>query len=168
MTTTQWTLRPATPDDHQSMVKIWYRGWQDAHRGRVPDSLLAHRRIADFRSLVTTRLPFTTIAQIGSHPVGFVVVKTDEVEQIYVDPEARGTGVAAALLRHAEDVIGNLYQRAWLAVVAGNQRARDFYQRNGWTDGGEYSYQAATAAGGTVEVPVHRYEKPLRDGRRKE
>lgn len=156
-----WTLRAATSDDLEAIVAIWHRGWRDAHLGRVPAALLSHRRPQDFRSLVPVQLPSTTVAEVDSSPIGFVVVKDDEVEQIYVDATARGTGVAAALLGHAEEVIARHYGRAWLAVVAGNARARSFYQRQGWSDGGAFNYHAATPTGGTVEVPVHRYEKPL-------
>jgi RimJ/RimL family protein N-acetyltransferase len=74
---------------------------------------------------------------------GFVVVVDDEVEQVYVDRSWRGRGVAELLLRHAEAVIGQGGRRtAWLAVVAGNTRARRFYARLGWRDHGPFTYQA--------------------------
>jgi len=78
-----------------------------------------------------------------------------------VDRTARGTGVAAQLLRRGEDEVrGNGHSRAWLAVVAGNARARAFYERHGWRDAGPFTYQAETAAG-TFPVPSHRYEIAL-------
>jgi hypothetical protein len=67
------------------------------------------------------------------------------------------------LLRKAEDEIrGAGHRRAWLAVVAGNQRARSFYSRLGWRDSGPMSYVAETEAGPFV-VPTHRYEVDLTD-----
>ena len=96
---------------------------------------------------------------------GFVVVVDAEVEQIYVDRRWRGQGVAQRLLRHAEAVIGEGGHRtAWLAVVAGNSRARRFYARLGWRDRGPFTYPAQ-AATGTVPVPAHRYEREIGDGR---
>ena len=84
---------------------------------------------------------------------GFVVVVDDEVEQVYVDRRWRGRGVAELLLRHAEAVIGQGGRRtAWLAVVAGNTRARRFYARLGWQDRGSFTYQAQTATS-TFAVP---------------
>jgi hypothetical protein len=58
-------------------------------------------------------------------------------------------------------VIGQGGRRtAWLAVVAGNTRARSFYARLGWLDQDPFAYQAQTATG-TVAVPAHRYEREV-------
>ena len=45
---------------------------------------------------------------------------------------------------------------AWLAVETGNERARRFYERCGWTDEGAFDYAAATESGSTP-VPCHRF-----------
>jgi hypothetical protein len=104
-------------------------------------------------------------AWCSSSPVaGFVVVVDAEVEQLYVDRSWRGRGVAERLLRHAEAVIGQRGRRtAWLAVVAGNTRARRFYAKLGWHDRGPFTYPAQTATG-TVPVPANRYEREVSDG----
>jgi GNAT superfamily N-acetyltransferase len=85
-------------------------------------------------------------------------VSGDEVEQVYVGAAHRGSGVAGVLLAEAERVVsGNGFSRAWLAVVAGNSRARRFYERCGWVDEGLFSHHAA----GGVVVPAHRYVKQV-------
>jgi GNAT superfamily N-acetyltransferase len=72
--------------------------------------------------------------------------------------------VAAALLAEAERLVGvGGHERAWLAVVAGNSRARRFYERNGWTDEGPFDH-AAEGPDGPIHVPAHRYVKRLVDG----
>jgi GNAT superfamily N-acetyltransferase len=92
---------------------------------------------------------------------GFIMVVEDEVEQVYVAREHRGTGVAAALLARAEEIVAsNGHESAWLAVVPGNARARRFYERNGWTDNGLIEYPA-TIAGGSVFTPARRYDKRI-------
>lgn len=53
------------------------------------------------------------------------------------------------------------WDRAWLAVVAGNTRARRFYERSGWRDVGAFDNTAWTAEGTTIPVPAGRYEKYL-------
>jgi GNAT superfamily N-acetyltransferase len=88
------------------------------------------------------------------------VVKDDEIEQIYIAQEARGAGVAVALLERGESIIAERHDRAWLAVVAGNTRARRFDERNGWSDAGAIDYPAETGSGPHV-VPSRRYEKRI-------
>ncbi len=105
------------------------------------------------------RVSDTVVAIVDDAVAGFVMVVDDEVEQVYVSAHHRGTGVAAVLLAEAERrVVVNGHERAWLAVVAGNARARRFYERNGWTDEGVFDYPAASAAG-PIPVPSHRYVK---------
>jgi GNAT superfamily N-acetyltransferase len=89
------------------------------------------------------------------------MVVGDEVEQVYVAAGHRGTGVAATLIREAEaQVRANGHDTAWLAVVAGNTRARAFYERAGWVDEGPFDY-AAAAEDGPIAVPCRRYTKAL-------
>ena len=155
------TLRPATSNDVEAIATLWHRGWQDGHLGHVPDALLPHRGLVHFRERVPPRILTTTVATIASTVVGFVTVHEDEAEQVYVAEEARGGGAANVLLRHAERVIAARFDTAWLAVVAGNARARRFYERNGWRDAGGFDY-GAEIRGGEVLVPCRRYEKRVR------
>jgi len=155
------TLRPARADDVDAIAEVWHQGWRDGHLGHVPDALLPHRALAHFRERVPPRLPTTTVATIGSNVVGFVTVHEDEAEQVYVAASARGGGAAKALLRHAEQVIAERFDTAWLAVVAGNARARRFYEKCGWRDAGGFDY-GAEIRGGTIPVPCRRYEKRVR------
>lgn len=154
-------LRPAALDDVEPLARIWYDGWREAHLGRVPDELLPHRTPDTFRARVPVNLPITTVATVDSELAGFVVVRHDEVEQMYVDARFRGSGVAAALLAHGESVVAERYDTAWLAVVDGNARARRFYERCGWRDTGAFDEPAWTPDGPPVPVPSRRYEKLL-------
>ena len=156
-------LRRATSRDTGTVARIWHVGWQDGHLGHVPPELLPYRNEEQFASRARARIGDMWVAVAGGEPIGFVVVKGDEVEQLYVARSARGTGVAAMLLRQAEDEIrAGGHRRAWLAVVAGNQRARSFYARSGWRDSGLMSYLAETEAG-PLAIPTHRYEVDLTD-----
>jgi GNAT superfamily N-acetyltransferase len=152
------TLRPATSADLEAIAQVWHEGWRDGHLGHVPVALEPHRSLAHFRERVPPRLPRTTVATLGGEVAGFVTVHGDEVEQLFVARRARGTGVADTLLRQAEQVIAGRYEVAWLAVVAGNARARRFYERNGWSDAGGFDYEAEVV-GGTLPVPSRRYQK---------
>jgi ribosomal protein S18 acetylase RimI-like enzyme len=158
------TVRPATAADVPAIARIWREGWADGHQGHVPEALAAERAPASFDQRATERVGQTWVADSAGVVAGFVVVVDNEVEQLYVDRSWRGRGVAGQLLRHGEAVIGQGGHRtAWLAVVAGNTRARRFYTRLGWQDRGPFTYQAQTATG-TVPVPAHRYEREVGDG----
>jgi ribosomal protein S18 acetylase RimI-like enzyme len=157
----EFSLRRATDDDRDVIAGIWYRGWQDAHVGNVPDALLPHRTESHFPALVASRIPFTTVAVIDGAVVGFTTTREDELEQMYVAREARGLGVADALIRNAEESLARTVEEAWLGVVSGNARARRFYERSGWHDAGPFDYEAETSIG-RIPVPCRRYVKRVR------
>jgi ribosomal protein S18 acetylase RimI-like enzyme len=154
-------LRAATLDDVERIAALWHAGWLDGHLGHVPQALHPHRSRESFLERVPPRLPSTTVATLGGEIVGFVTLKDDEVEQLYVAVAARGGGVAGILLRHGEHLIAERYPTAWLAVVVGNARARRFYSREGWSDAAALDYPAETAAGPII-IPCRRYEKLVR------
>ncbi|WP_330229052.1 GNAT family N-acetyltransferase [Nocardia sp. NBC_00508] len=155
-------LRPARPEDVSAIAEIWYHGWREAHLGNVPDTLLAVRPRDSFDVRAADRVADTTVAALHGTVAGFVMVDEDEVDQVYVAAEHRGGGVAALLLTAAEERIrANGHDSAWLAVVAGNTRARRFYGNRGWIDEGAFTH-AAPGPTGPVAVPAHRYVKHLR------
>lgn len=152
-------LRPATADDAPAIARIWYFGWRDGHLGHVADELVALRTRESFDQRAAARVADTVVATVDGAVAGFIMVVGDEVEQVYVAGEHRGTGLAAALLTEAERLVAaNGHDRAWLAVAPGNARARRFYQRRGWIDEGLFDYPAATADG-PMPVPCRRYVK---------
>ena len=154
-------LRSATPDDAPAIARIWYDGWRDGHLGHVPDELVTARTPASFDQRAAARVGDTVVASVDGAVAGFIMVVGDEVEQVYVAGDHRGTGLAAVLLNEAERLVAaNGHDQAWLAVAAGNARARRFYERGGWTDDGLFDYPAATADG-PMPVPCHRYVKDV-------
>ena len=155
------SLRPASAEDADAIAEIWSLGWRDGHLGHVPDELVQARTDESFRARAAERLSEMTVAVVHGEIAGFVLVADDEVEQVYVAAMHRGKGVADLLLGEAEQQVRtNGHSEAWLAVVAGNARARAFYERSGWRDEGPFDY-AATSEGGPIVVPCHRYAKPV-------
>lgn len=157
-------LRPARPADLGSVADLWAAGWPDGHLGNVPDELVRVRTPEFFRERTAHRLGQTTVAVTGGEVAGFVVVVSDEVEQVYVAAAHRGSGIAAVLLAEAErQVAANGHLRARLAVVPGNDRAQRFYRRSGWSDDGPADFPAP-GPDGPVTVPVRRYVKWVAPG----
>jgi GNAT superfamily N-acetyltransferase len=156
-------LRPATAtaNDAAAIATIWESGWRDGHLGNVPDELAALRTANTFHNRAAERIAETIVAEIDSRVAGFVMVVDDEVEQVYVAADHRGSGVSDTLLAEAEQLVASGGHRvAWLAVVPGNARARRFYERNGWADDGDFPYETPHASG-TVTVPCRRYVKQV-------
>ena len=154
-------LRSAAPGDADDVAEIWRLGWRDGHEGLVPEELVEIRTDEAFRTRAANRVHDTTVAAVDGTVAGFIMVVDDEVEQVYVSSAHRGSGVAQALIAEAErQVKANGHDKAWLAVVAGNGRARAFYERVGWDDEGPFDYAAATEHG-RVTVPCHRYTKAV-------
>ena len=156
------STRPAVPADMAAVADLWHVGWHDAHPGHVPDGLTAARTREAFHERTPSRVAETAVAVSEAGALlGFVMVVGDEVEQVFVSRSARGTGVAAALLTEAvSQVAAAGHASAWLAVVAGNARARRFYEKQGWSDGGDLPYEV-TAGGQTFVSPCRRYTKPV-------
>ena len=155
------SVRDAEPSDADRVASIWSSGWRDGHLGHVPDELVRVRTPESFRTRAVERVGDTRVAVVDGQVAGFTMVVADEVEQVYVSADHRGLGVADRLLADAESRIrAGGHPVAWLAVVAGNLRARRFYERAGWIDAGVFDYAAAGAAG-PVAVPSHRYEKTV-------
>ena len=157
-------LRPGTPHDAPAVAAVWHRGWHDGHAGHVPDGLTAARTLPAFEERTAAAVEVTTVADVDGEVAGFVMVIGDEVEQVFVDREHRGTGLAGLLLAEAERQVASAgHDVAWLAVVAGNARARRFYERCGWADEGDLPYEVM-AAGETYISSCRRYTKRVSVG----
>src|SRR6478672_11539504 len=156
------TIRPATDGDMAAVADLWHEGWHDGHAGHVPDGLTAARTLAAFHERTPLRVADTAVAvSDAGELLGFVMVVGDEVEQVFVARAARGTDLAARLLDEAErQVAAGGHSSAWLAAVAGNARARRFYERQGWVDEGDLPYEVSTG-GQTFVSPCRRYVKQV-------
>ena len=94
----------------------------------------------------------------------FRALKDDQLYQLYVDRDARGSGAAQALIADAEKRLSDKgVATAWLECAIGNDRAARFYEKCGWVRVGTQPYRAVTTTG-TFEMDVWRYEKQLADG----
>lgn len=78
-----------------------------------------------------------TVAEETGILLGVVQPKDDEVNGLWVAPEAQGRGVGTALLHHAErQIVAMGHRRAWLTCSGFNPRAAQFYLSRGYVEVG--------------------------------
>src|SRR5512132_437740 len=95
-------VRTAEEREIDGLARLWYDGWQDAHAQILPVELRRVRTLDSFRQRLRTALPDTRVVGPPSGPSGFCITKGDELYQIYVSTQARGSGAAGALMADAE------------------------------------------------------------------
>lgn len=134
-------LRRAIGADAEALAHLHLDVWDDAYTGLMAQGILDDRRekvaerVERWRAIVSQEVP-PLVALDNAGPIGFASVgrgrdnDTDielEVWSLYVRRAWWGTGVGYALL---EQTLGD--QAAYLWVLAGNQRAIRFYERQGF------------------------------------
>ena len=154
-------VRPAEEFELDPLAKVWYDAWHEAHAEIVPAELTQLRTIESFRERLQAALPNLRVAGAPGEPVGFCIVRGDELYQLFVSAEARGSDVAAALVADAESRLSeNGAEIAWLACAIGNDRAARFYEKCGWRRVGTMINPAETSRGDFL-LESWRYEKSL-------
>ncbi|HEV7365994.1 MAG TPA: GNAT family N-acetyltransferase [Gemmatimonadales bacterium] len=155
-------VRPAEERDIGHLARVWYDGWQDAHARILPAELARVRTLDSFRSRLEEALPTVRVVGPPGAPVGFCMLKGDELYQLYVSAQSRGSGVAAALVADAEERLAESgVTTAWLACAIGNERAARFYEKCGWRRIGVVVSELEIPSG-ILTLDVWRYEKSLR------
>lgn len=154
-------VRAADAAEIDRLSALWYDGWHEAHAPIVPVELTRLRTLQSFRDRLHAALPDIRVVGGPGAPLGFSIIKEDELYQLFVSPEARGSGVAAALIADAEARLRAAgVATAWLACAIGNERAARFYEKCGWHRVGTMVNEVETSRGPFL-LQVWRYEKSL-------
>ncbi|HWA96811.1 MAG TPA: GNAT family N-acetyltransferase [Terracidiphilus sp.] len=140
-------IRDAMPEDALRVAEVHVRTWQIAYRGLIPAAFLdglsveerANRYIFGHRDI---NKPQTLLALEGESVLGFGTVgkgrdadlpDQGELMALYVDPAWWGKRVGLALMSAARERLCSLgYKQAYLWLLTGNQRAKWFYELDGW------------------------------------
>lgn len=138
-------MRLATVDDADAGARLHMACWREAY-GPIVDPALLEPHLSDpdawaqrWRQQIDDGAE-RTVAVAGGALVGFVAagparheeaVTDHELQALYVRETWHGTGLGAALLAAA---IGE--EAAYLWVLEDNLRARAFYVKQGFSDGG--------------------------------
>ncbi len=157
----KFEVRNAESAEVTAIARIWYDAWQDAHARIMPAELARIRTLESFQFRLGEMLEIVRVVGDVGRPLGFCIIKDGELYQLFVAVEARGTGVAAALIADGEKRLADEgVKTAWLACAVGNDRAARFYQKSGWHNAGTVSHSIETSEG-RIEFDVWRYEKVL-------
>jgi GNAT superfamily N-acetyltransferase len=156
-------VRDPLASDVEPLAQLWLAGWCDAHLEIVPPELEKHRELNNLRQRMTDGLANVRVVGPEGDPLGFYMLKDDEVYQFYVSSRARGTDVAPTLMADAEaNLASRGLETAWLACAVGNNRAARFYEKRGWHRVRTETSWLQTAEG-QIPVEIWRYEKRLVD-----
>jgi GNAT superfamily N-acetyltransferase len=154
-------VRPADAAEIDHLARLWCDGWHETHAPLAPLELTRLRTLASFRDRLQAALPNIYVVGPVGAPFGFCVLKGEELYQLFVSPEARGSGVAAVLIADAEAQLAQRgVETAWLACAVGNYRAARFYEKSGWHMAGTFVISSETSSG-PFPVEQWRYEKRL-------
>jgi len=154
-------VRAADQRELDQLAQLWHDAWRDAHFALVPPELTRLRTVENFKQRLAAALADVRVVGPPGSPRGLCMVKRDELYQLFVRADSRGTGVAAALLSDGERRLaaaGN--EVGWLACAIGNDRAAAFYEKHGWRRAGTVTNPAETSEG-VFPLQVWRYEKRL-------
>jgi predicted amidohydrolase/GNAT superfamily N-acetyltransferase len=154
-------VRTALGEDVDALAELWHDVWRETHQSLVPPDLARLRTLESFRDRLRDGLAAIRVVGPPSAPLGFCWLKDDELYQLFVSRESRGSGVAAALIDDAEQRLTAAgVDTAWLACAIGNGRAARFYEKHGWRRTGIVENLAETSEG-VFPLEVWRYEKVL-------
>ena len=137
-------IRTGTPNDLPAAASVYRRASLSNAGDR--DNLLAHPEflILGPEGLAEGR---THVAEQDGSVVGFATwaetAGTVELEDLFVDPDYRRRGIAAALVRRIADVLRT--RGAERLEVTANPHAMEFYRAAGFTDFGVAETALGTA-----------------------
>ena len=159
--------RLALGADADALARVQVDTWRVAYRGMLPDdyldSLQVEPRIGRWRRFLRDGAT-VHVADEAGEVVGFCSVGSSgdegwgEVFAIYVHPSRWDEGHGGELLEAGEGSLRDHgFSRALLWVLESNARAREFYERRGWSLGKPFRVEEI----GGVQVGEVRYQTEL-------
>ena len=144
-----WTIREAGADDASALALIGAATFLETFAGILEgEAIISHcaaqHNDTAYRAFLTRGArAWLAEAQPGGAPIGFALVgKPDlaaasegdiELKRIYSLSRFHGTGLGAALMKHALEAARG-HRRLLLGVYARNERALAFYRKQGFAD----------------------------------
>ena len=143
-------LRPARPDDGPAVAEVWLRSFDAA----LPTVRRAHPD-DEVRRWIRDELVVradTWVAETDGAVVGVLALSPGWIDQLYLDPDARGRGIGDRLVALAREREPDGLQ-PWTFQV--NGPAQRFYERHGFV-----AVERTDGAGNQEREPDVRYRWP--------
>jgi GNAT superfamily N-acetyltransferase len=135
---TDLSTRTATPADAETLFDLQKAASLAAFAGIFTGPFPDEEIRADWAAKLTDPDREVLIAEEGDKAIGFATRAPEMLEQLFVLPEAQGTGVGSALhdaVLDRQRAAGETICRLW--VLEANEQARAFYERRGWRADGD-------------------------------
>jgi len=153
--------RPAKHADLPALAQLWHDAWHEAHTAHLPEDFTSQRTVHSFQTRLSDAGDALRMIGTATTALGLCIINEDEIDAIFVAPDARGTGVAAILLADGEARLkASGIQNAHLICLIQNLRAARFYEKSGWLQIGTIKDPLQTPSG-VVEVECRVFRKPL-------
>lgn len=159
-------IRPATVADAPAIGEIHVASWQAAYAGLMPDDFLARLsaepRAASWARRIGENLGPVLVAEDDGVIAGFAAygLAEGQLYALYLRPEFWGRGLGRSLHdKVVEDLAAAGNDSAVLWVLSTNERAKNFYVRQGWADDGVS--QTETIDEGRVTLEERRFRRRL-------
>lgn len=123
-------VRPATPDDHATLLRVWRRAVEATHH------FLTASDVDFYEQAVASYLPRMTDLRVvdgpDGRPAGFVAQDDGEIHMLFVDPAVHGQGLGTRLL----DDVAAAHPVLRLDVNEQNESGRRFHAARGFVEVG--------------------------------
>ena len=138
-------IRRATPDDRAAIRDLHLASWQSSYGGVLPEGYLRDDLPADMAAKWAARTfvppELILVDYTDDELTGFACALTDRdpplIDNLHVRPDLRGGGTGTELLAAMKVALLEAgFDRAYLTVLAENDRAHRFYLRHGGVDEG--------------------------------
>jgi GNAT superfamily N-acetyltransferase len=159
MTTTRWeySLRPCGPGSEGKLALVGAASFLETFAGFLPgEDILAHCRnqhsAAKNAAMLADVETHACLAEVKDAPVGYAVVRPPdlpvqlapddfELKRIYLLHRFQGSGIGAALMEWSVEKARSLGKRRLLLGVNAENKAIEFYRRQGFEDAGTRRFQ---------------------------
>jgi GNAT superfamily N-acetyltransferase len=123
-------IRPLEPYDTDEAAAVWWRS-RHALRSQLPPAIHTETSVRKWFADVLLPDGQTWVALDDGRILAVLTLDGDDLDQLYVDPDAAGQGVGSALVDLAKDLRpGGLA----LWTFQSNTRAQAFYRHHGFAE----------------------------------